>query len=233
MGIREGSKPESDGETAIRAILERSHIKFEQEKEIHNLRGDTKRFRTADFYLPEHDVYIEFLGGWDKRDPEEQEGERRRYGHKRHVYQDNGIKCIWIYPRQLHYAKNVITDGLKKFENITEPVPSNEKSRDQLKSNTFMIIALLVSIYVILLIIGSSLSVLFGTNARRTVASTGEQARASINEAMQKCTSRCDEVRDKALELNPSPNDYLLEVIASCYSDCNSMRDAMWKEAFG
>jgi len=68
---------ESTGERAIKAELEHMGIRYEQEKDISSLYGDTKSHRRADFYLPDYDVYIEFLGGWDAPDEEKREPARR------------------------------------------------------------------------------------------------------------------------------------------------------------
>jgi hypothetical protein len=71
---------ESIGEGEIRGRLEHLGIRFEQYKPIFGLRDDRKRKRIADFYLPDYDVYIEFLGLWNKNK------ERRRYREKMRVY---------------------------------------------------------------------------------------------------------------------------------------------------
>lgn len=100
----------SPGERAIANELRRMKIKYVREKWIEGLKGDSENRRRADFYLPEYDVYIEFLGNWDTSIQDKQ-----RYREKRDVYEQNGIKCIYIFPNQLHYSPKVIRDGLKKY----------------------------------------------------------------------------------------------------------------------
>lgn len=118
---------ESNGERAIRVALENLGIKYEQEKEINFLKGyykgSNKGSRRADFFLPKYNIYIEYLGGWNKKDPEERKKERARYNKKKEVYNLNGIKCIYIYPNQLNYVSKVIKEGIEKFGNKVEPFP--------------------------------------------------------------------------------------------------------------
>ncbi len=111
---------ESDGERAIRAALDNLNIIYEQEKEIFGLKKDSKKYRIADFYLPDYQIFIEYLGGWDKKDSEERQSERNRYLHKKHVYEDNGIKCIWIYPKQLNYVSFIIEKRIEELERTEE-----------------------------------------------------------------------------------------------------------------
>ncbi len=114
---------ESDGERAIRVTLDELNIEYEQEKLVESgrrLRNDTKKFRRADFYLPEYKTYLEYLGGWDKRDEEKRKEERKRYGHKRHIYEENNIKCIYIYPKQLNYLKSTIEKQLKEVNKTSD-----------------------------------------------------------------------------------------------------------------
>ncbi len=106
---------ESDGETAIAAILRKMNVSFEPEKVITGLKGDTHSYRKADFYLPDYDIFVEFFGGWDTPNPKERKKERARYNKKKMIYNLNGIKCIYIYPNQLHYANKLIRDGVKLY----------------------------------------------------------------------------------------------------------------------
>lgn len=75
----------------------------------------------GDFYLPECDVYIEFLGNWNTSDRDKQ-----RYKEKMRVYNLNGLKCIWIYPNQLHYTFTVIQEGLLNHGVILRKNPLDE-----------------------------------------------------------------------------------------------------------
>ncbi len=101
---------ETPGERAVKSELKHLKLNFIQEKRIFNLKGDTKKFRDADFYLPEEDIYIEFLGNWNTNNEHKQ-----RYKEKRRVYELNNIKCIWIYPDQLTHTNKIIQEGLLEY----------------------------------------------------------------------------------------------------------------------
>ncbi len=103
--------PESPGERAVKAELEHLGIRYIQEHKIFGLRGDTKAYREADFYLPDYDIYIEYLGEYYKN---KKNGDKR-YGHKMRVYENNNIKCIYIYPNQLNYSQKVIKEGIERY----------------------------------------------------------------------------------------------------------------------
>lgn len=108
-------KIESDGERHIRTTLDEMGVSYQKEKLLDNLKEDSKEFRIADFYLPEFDVYIEYFGGWEKSDPDERRKEQKRCEDKRHVYNINNIKCIYIYPKQLKYLKRAIELELRNY----------------------------------------------------------------------------------------------------------------------
>ena len=124
FGLRNSFKiPEkSDGEAAVEAALKRMNIRYEPEYEIRKLKGDTVAFRRADFYLPDYDIFLEYFGGWEK-----DENEKRRYRHKRIVYEKNKIRCIYIYPKQLNYLRSAIQKGLETNGRIN-PILSEAKA---------------------------------------------------------------------------------------------------------
>lgn len=49
--MKETKREMTEGEELIKEFLEEQSIDFEQEKEIHGLKEDSKPFRIADFYL--------------------------------------------------------------------------------------------------------------------------------------------------------------------------------------
>ena len=71
-------------------------VEFDTQVKIKTLKGDSKSYRVADFYLPRYGMYVEFLGQWDVN-----EDARNRYREKRNVYLKNSIPFIEIYPNQL------------------------------------------------------------------------------------------------------------------------------------
>lgn len=135
--------PETAGERAIKAELDNLKISYEQEKQILRLKGDTKSFRVADFYLPDYDCYIEFLGNWDTN-----EEHKKRYRHKKIIYEKNNIKCLYIYPKSLYKANFIIERYIEKLQEEHEKEISKKRKpnyENQVKvSNILIIIGLIL-----------------------------------------------------------------------------------------
>ena len=93
MNKQNDYKP-SEGEIYLEEFFSIVGIKCEPQYKIFNLKNDSKQFRIADFYLPEHKVFVEFFGLWNNYGNEE-------YLHKKEVYRQNKIPCIYIYPENL------------------------------------------------------------------------------------------------------------------------------------
>ena len=121
------SHEETPGERAVKAELRHLKLKFQQEKKITNLRGDTVRSRVADFYLQEFDIYVEFLGNWNTSDKDKQ-----RYQEKIRVYKLNNLKCIWIYPNELTHTNKIIQEGLLYYGVRVEKELNKENQEKQL-----------------------------------------------------------------------------------------------------
>ena len=86
---------ETSGEDLIADFLEEKGIKFKRYQKIPTLQNDDKYFRESDFYLPDYDVYMEFLGQWNDTQ------QRNRYRQKMAVYHKNNIGCIYLWPDNL------------------------------------------------------------------------------------------------------------------------------------
>lgn len=86
----------TEGEIYIYDYLKSEKIKFEPQVKIKDLKNDVANFRTADFYLPNLKVYIEFNGRWNVS-----KDDRERYRLKKKVYFTNNIPCIYLYPENL------------------------------------------------------------------------------------------------------------------------------------
>lgn len=96
---------ESKGEQAVRHWLENNHIKFEVQKEFNGLIGLGGGLLRYDFYLPNHNLLIEYQGefhdcnggkgtGYVKEVfPKQQEHDRR----KKEYAEKNGIKLLEIW----------------------------------------------------------------------------------------------------------------------------------------
>jgi hypothetical protein len=104
----------TEGEIFLREFLNSEGIKYISEFKLPPLTGDSKSYRIADFYLPNYNVYIEFLGRWNMS-----EEDKNTYREKMKVYGLNNIPCIYIYPENLgiiHYTFNYrLKNELKKY----------------------------------------------------------------------------------------------------------------------
>ncbi len=91
---------QSEGEEYLQDFFEAIGIKSQLEKEIPGLLGDCKQYRKADFFLPEFNMYVEFLGMRSI-------AAREEYNIKKNVYQANNIPCVYIYPENLGIIKYI------------------------------------------------------------------------------------------------------------------------------
>jgi hypothetical protein len=83
----------SEGEEFIRDFLDEEGFTWKSEAELRNLKGDSKSYRIADFYLPKFGLYIEFLGHWNTNAEH-----RERYTEKMRTYYQNGVPCVYLFP---------------------------------------------------------------------------------------------------------------------------------------
>lgn len=97
---------ESEGEIYLSHLFKKWGIKFEKQKKIEKLQGDSKSYRVADFYLPKFDLYVEFNGHY--RDHREQ------YDEKIKVYKQNKIPCVFLYPENLGFIQFVFDQRIQK-----------------------------------------------------------------------------------------------------------------------
>ncbi len=84
---------ESEGEEFIADFFYFTDIKFNKQVEIHNLKGDSKKFRVADFELTDYNILVEYDGYWHI--------DKDRYKEKKRVYKLNNRPCIYLYPENL------------------------------------------------------------------------------------------------------------------------------------
>ena len=97
---------ESEGEIYLSHLFKKWGIKFEKQKKIERLQGDSKSYRVADFYLPKFNVYVEFNGHY--RDHREQ------YDEKKKVYMQNRIPCVFLYPENLGFIQFTFDQRIQK-----------------------------------------------------------------------------------------------------------------------
>ncbi len=102
--LTKDQESESEGEDYIAEYFDKIGLKYREQEFVKNgikLDGDFENHRRADFYLPDYGIYVEFAGRWNRSDEE-----RERYNFKKHLYINNNVPCIWIYPDNLgvlHY----------------------------------------------------------------------------------------------------------------------------------
>ena len=113
----DGVQLRSSAERRIAGYFNSIGLRYEYEKELEAGFWIFKRkIASPDFYLPEHDVYVEYWGLLDVPD----DGERKRYvramKYKMGRYQQLGIKCISLYP---HNLGSLDRDFRKKFKQTT------------------------------------------------------------------------------------------------------------------
>ena len=100
----------TEGELVIEQYLRDELYKFEVQKEIIGLKGDNIRtFRRADFYIKEYDIYLEFLGMWNKG-----EQYRQEYRDKMRVYNANNIACVYLWPDNLGFIKQALNYRIER-----------------------------------------------------------------------------------------------------------------------
>jgi uncharacterized membrane protein len=99
----------TEGEVFIAEFLKERRIKYQSQKKIENLIGDSKSFRLADFYLPEYKIYLEFFGLWNVT-----EEHKQAYKEKKNVYTNNQIPCIYFYPENLGIMDHLFDYRIQK-----------------------------------------------------------------------------------------------------------------------
>lgn len=98
-----GTIYKSRAETRIAMFLEKNNIKF-----IYEFPIKKTPFKT-DFYLVDHDVYVEY---WGLLDLPNRDGEEYRNNHTRklRIYQTLNLHLISIYPKDLNRLPQIFHD---------------------------------------------------------------------------------------------------------------------------
>ncbi len=139
---------ESEGEIYLTHLFKKWGIKYEKQKKIEQLKGDTKSYRVADFYLPKFNLYIEFNGHY--RDHREQ------YDEKIKVYKQNKIPCVFLYPENLGFIQFAFDQRIQKVlteYNMFKQLKAyrllklKEEGLDKLIKFIFLCTALVMNIY--------------------------------------------------------------------------------------
>jgi len=112
-----GETVKSIGEKRIADYFERNNIRYVYEKEARtNAIVFSSKISNPDFYLPDHNVYVEYWGLVNADDNYTRTRYVRNMKRKMAIYHQNNIKFISIYPRNL---QNLDWIFRKKFEKTT------------------------------------------------------------------------------------------------------------------
>lgn len=138
----------SEGEEYIEDFFKMVEIKYECQKQIRNLKNDNKSYRTADFYLPQYKIYVEFFGLWNNSGNDE-------YRLKKEIYRQNGIPCVFLYPENLGIIEFTLDKRIQSVlekHNLRKELHSYRsfkfRNTDQLKNRVIYIgIALFILFY--------------------------------------------------------------------------------------
>ncbi|QLG46065.1 hypothetical protein [Costertonia aggregata] len=105
-------------EDYIKFYFDNSHIRYQEQFVLKNLRYDSKKHRRVDFYLQNVDVYVEYYGLYNST-----KEKRFEYDEKTKVYFRNGLPTIIIYPHELgildyaFHTKMIQLFNVEKFRN--------------------------------------------------------------------------------------------------------------------
>ncbi len=113
-----GETVKSKGEKWIADYFTKNNIKYVYEKPVFSPNYRGLKTSIPDFYLPEHNVYVEYWGLVDADD----EWTRKRYvrnmKRKMAIYYQNDIKFVSIYPRNLENLDWIFRTKFRKVTGI-------------------------------------------------------------------------------------------------------------------
>ncbi len=127
-----GEEVKSKAEKQLANYFHSQGIRYLYEKEARS-KGimSSKHISNPDFYLTDHDVYVEYWGLVDVDDEKVREKYVRTMKWKMRQYYDNGIKFVSIYPQNMDNLDWIFR---KKFSEVTGyqlPLLPQESSRIQ------------------------------------------------------------------------------------------------------
>ena len=129
----------SSEEEYIKNYLDESGIDYISEYKINGLKGDSKSYRKVDFYLPKHNVYVEYFGLYNAN-----KEIRGNYDEKVRVYLKNHLPSVFLYPHELgildyaFHKKMLKVLRTKKFEKKSN-ILKYKYNRWKSKLNTFVV----------------------------------------------------------------------------------------------
>jgi len=111
-----GEEVKSIGERRIADYFAKNNINYVYEKEARTKGFFGSKISNPDFYLPDHDVYVEYWGLVDADDWWTRNRYVRNMKRKMAIYYKNNIKFISIYPRNMDNLDWIFR---KKFQKVT------------------------------------------------------------------------------------------------------------------
>ena len=120
---RQGVPVRSRAELRIADYFDRLPLRYEYEKEIRTgFWIFTRKVSCPDFYLPDHDVYVEYWGMLDVADARERSKYERLMRYKMACYHSLGIKFISLYPDNLRNLDQVFPNKFKQATGSSLPI---------------------------------------------------------------------------------------------------------------
>lgn len=74
---------------------------------------------TADFYVKNQNIYIEYFGLTNNEDY------ANKSEHKKEIYKNLGIKCLYIYPEDIKHIQDILQ---KSLITINKETSNNDES---------------------------------------------------------------------------------------------------------
>jgi hypothetical protein len=107
----EGETVKSYGEKALADYFFKNNIRYQYEQPAWSRSG--RRISRPDFYLPDLDVYVEYWGMADTKEPDKKEKYVSSMKWKMDKYHQNGIKFVSIYRGNLDDLDSVFRAKLR------------------------------------------------------------------------------------------------------------------------
>jgi hypothetical protein len=114
---RRGEQVRSRAEQRLAAYFDAIGLRYEYERELASGFWIFKRkVSCPDFYLPDHDVYVEYWGMVEVPDAGDREQYVRSMRYKLARYQELGVRCVSLYPDDLDHLDAAFR---KRFREVT------------------------------------------------------------------------------------------------------------------
>jgi hypothetical protein len=121
----QGEEVKSGDERKIADFLKRNDIQYRYEPELQaGFWVFMEKVSRPDFYLPDHDLFIEYWGMVDVDDDDDRSDYIRSMKWKMRQYRELGLKFISIYPRNLNNLDWIFRKKFKEATGYDLPRPN-------------------------------------------------------------------------------------------------------------